>query len=272
MLLILAVPGAVAAQVPPPLPGIAAAEIDPSTLSDEELLDLLNQLERGRQRRPTRVSNFGVPSGFGLPNRVGFVGLAATNKRDRRFEDDWDGSLVFGMGFGDADRAIAVTPMVDITSLTPYHIGESGKIGVTLSRNFSFGGTWQGGVALDLQNLVTWGDSNLLDPDANLAVSGIRPADEAFGLPMMLTLGYGSGIRDRGTEPGVFGGVGLGLSDRYGASLSWYGDEWIGGVAIWGLAQRNLQISLGVGDITDRISGRRLLVAVSFARAFGRAP
>lgn len=245
----------------PPLP------VDPSKLSDQELLDLLEQLEAQRRGVPRPVSLFGIPSGFGAPRGLGFAALSATNRRDRGRAGAWDASLAFGIGFGDADRGIGITPVIDITSVTPYHFGSSGKIGVKLSRNIDFGGGWRGAVGLDLHNLVTWGDSRVLDPGWSLAVSAIRTT--ASGMPVLLSAGYGSEVSDRGTEPGGFAGIGLGLGPRSGVSLGWYGDEAIAGVNFWPQSKRNLQISAGIGDITDRVSGRRLLLTVSVAQSLG---
>lgn len=271
LLLIGLMPQAAAAQsVPEPAPVVIPAPalpLDPKTLSDEELLDLLAQLEAQRRARPRPVGLFGIPSAFGAPRGLGFTAGSVTNRRDRGRAGAWDASLAFGFGLGDAENGIGVTPVFDITSVTPKHFGSSGKIGVKLSRHFAFGNGWRGAVALDLHNLVTWGDSRVLDPGWSVAVSGLHAT--AAGMPVLLSAGYGSEISDRGTEPGAFAGIGLGLGPRAGVSLGWYGDEAIAGMNFWPESKRNLQISVGIGDITDRVSGRRLLMTLSIAQPLG---
>ena len=93
-----------------------------------------------------------------------------------------------------------------------------------------------------------------------------RLTDDAFGAPVMVSLGYGSGVAARGTDSGAFAGVGVGVSRYASVSLGWFGDEAIAGGSFLVPGRENLQISLGVGDITNRVSGRRVLVALSFSR------
>lgn len=248
------------------------ADIDPSKLTDAELLDLLERIEAARRGLPQRVGIFGIPSGFGAARGLGFASFAATNRRDRGLVGDWDASFVLGMGFGDAVSGVAVTPVIDVTSVTPHHFGESGKLSLQFSRAMPLARKWQGAVALEFQNLATWGDSRVLDRTWSVAVSGVRPADDVFGHPVMFSAGYGSGISDRSTEPGAFAGAGIGISNNFGLSLGWYGDEAIAGAMIWPDPENSLQLSVGIGDMTNNVSGRRLLMALTLVRPFGRRP
>jgi hypothetical protein len=262
--------GPLGAQTRVPLPAEAPVSLpDLSQLSDGELLDLLARLERAR-RRAGPVSVFGIPSGFGVPHGVGFAALAATNRRDRGRTGDWDASLVLGAGFGDAETGVNITPLLDVTSVSPHHFGESGKFGLRLARHLPGARQWRLSTALDLDNLLTWGDSRVLSREWSVAVSGLRAPDDSFGAPVMVSLGYGSGVSQRGTEPGGFAGIGIGVSPSGSLGLGWYGDEAIAGGSFVIPRRENVQISLGFGDITNRVSGRRLLVAMSFSRPFRR--
>lgn len=253
------------AQVRPESVVVSAAELDLSKLSDKEILDLLTQLEDQRERWPRRVSVFGIPLGFGVANGVGFASLSMTNRRDRGRVGDWDASIALGIGLGNPETGIGVTPVIDITSVSPHHFGESGKVSLKFSRAVPLGQSWRGAVGLDLDNLLTWGDSQVLDRTTNLAFSGLRRADAKLPVPILLTGGYGTGVSDRGNEPGFFGGIGVGVSNSLAMGLGWFGDEAIAGANYWPGGNRNLQISVGIGDITDNVSGRRLLLAVSIA-------
>ena len=257
------------AQPLPDAPPVLAGDIDPSSLTDAELLDMLSRIEAQRQR-PGRVTIFGIPSGFGAPKGYGFASAAATNRRDRGRLGAWDASLALGFGFGNSETGIGITPIFDITSVSPHHIGESGKVGIRFSRALPSQAGWQMSAAVDANNLLTWGDSNVLDTEASIAISAIRPADAQWRRPVMLTVGYGTGVSDIGTESDFFAGAGVGVRQNLGLSLGWYGDEAIAGASFWPDSNRNLLISMGIGDITNAVSGRRILLAVSFARPLGR--
>ena len=267
-LVLLQWPLASLAQSLPDAPPVLGENIDPATLTDTELLDLLRRIEAQRVR-PGRVAIFGIPSGFGAPNGYWFAAAAATNRRDRGRLGAWDASLAVGVGFGNAATGIGITPIIDITSVSPHHIGESGKIGVRFSRALPSQGAWQMSAAVDAHNILTWGDSNVLQNEVSLAVSAIKPANRPGQMPMMWTIGYGSGVSDIGTEPGFFAGLGVGVRRNLGFSLGWYGDEAIAGASLWPDRDKNLLISVGVGDITNAVSGRRIILAVSFARPTG---
>lgn len=243
-------------------------DVDPSSLSDEELLGLLRRIE-ARRDLPQRTVIMGIPSGFGATRGQAFVSFAMTNRRERGQQGDWDGSLALGIGLGDAQRGVGVTPVLEITSVTPYHFGSSGRIGVQFSRRFALGGRWQGAASLGLQNLLTWGDSKVLDREWNLSVSTVRHADEMLGIPVLVSAGYGSGVSRFGSDPGYYAGLGVGLRKNFGLSLAWYGDEAITGVSFWPIRGKNLLINLGMGDTFNNVSGRRLLLTVTIGKRIG---
>lgn len=244
-------------------------EFDPAQLSDEELLDLLGQIE-ARRERPQRTLIMGIPSGFGASRGLAFASFAATNRRERERSGDWDGSIALGFGLGDAQRGIGVTPVVEITSVTPSHFGSSGRVGVHFSRRFLLGSKWHAATGLGLQNLLTWGDSKVLDREWNLSFSSVRPADERLGIPVLLSAGYGSGVSRFGADPGYYAGLGVGLHKRFGLSLAWYGDEAFAGANFWPIVEKNLLISVGIGDTFNNVSGRRLLLTATVGKRFGR--
>lgn len=238
----------------------AQTDIDPSAMSDAELMQALAALEAPAPSG--RVSIAGIPGGFGLPAGVGHVGLGVTDRRDRRRRGDWDGSIALALGFGDADRALGVTALVEITSVSAFHFGQSGKAGLSFHRNVPLGSEWRGAVALEARNLVRWGDSAVLEPEWGLAASAVRSGTT----PVMLSLGYGSAVSDFGLEPGWTAGIGLGLSDRMGVSLAWNGDEVIGGLNLWLDQPQGLSASLQFGDMLNQQDGRRLVLSVGLTR------
>ena len=247
-----------------------APAIDPSTLSDQDLLTLLREIE-SRRNAPKRAFILGVPLAFGSARGQAFLAAAATNRRDRRRVGDWDASLVMGFGLGDARRGIGVTPVVEITSVSPFHFGSSGRVGLSFSRRFAPVGKWQSAASLGLQNLVTWGDSNILDPEWNVTFSSIRLADSSLRFPVLVSAGYGSAVRNFGSDPGFYGGVGIGLHKSFGVSLGWYGDEAIAGASLWVGRRKNLLINAGIGDILNNVTGRRLLLTAALGMRPGKS-
>jgi hypothetical protein len=271
ILLICLLPSLAMAQTDARPPSLASPDFDPSTLSDQEILDLLRQIE-ARRDYPQRTVIMGIPSGFGAPRGFGFVSFAATDRRERVWPGDFDASIALGYGLGNAQTAIGVTPVIEITSTTPSHFGSSGRVGLHFSRNFKLGETWQGAAGLGLQNLLTWGDSSVLDPEWNLSFSSVRRADERLGVPILISAGYGSGVSRFGSDPGFYGGIGVGIHKNFGLSMAWYGDEAITGVNFWPLPERNLLINLGIGDTFNNVSGRRILLTVTLGKRFARRP
>jgi hypothetical protein len=269
MFLVCLLPSLAIAQADIGHPSVTSPDFDPSKLSDQEILDLLRQFET-RRDFPQRTLIMGIPSGFGAPRGFGFVSFAATDRRERGRSGDWDGSMVLGFGLGNAQTAIGITPVVEITSVTPSHFGSSGRLGLHFSRRFPFGNSWQGAAGLGLQNLLTWGDSSVLDPEWNLSFSSVRPADTTLGIPILISAGYGSGVSRFGSDPGFYGGVGIGVHKSFGLSMAWYGDEAITGVNFWPFPEKNLLISLGIGDTFNNVSGRRILLTVSLGKRFDR--
>jgi len=271
--LICLIPSLTLAQAEVVLPsGVGVAidsAFDPSKLSDQQILDLLQQIE-ARRAYPQRVSIVGIPSGFGAARGLVFFSASATNRRDRRRSGGWDASLVVGFGLGDPYKGIGITTVIEITSVSPFHFGSSGKVGLQLSRQFPLGTKWQGAAALGLQNLVTWGDSNVLGRDWDFSFSAIRPADEVLNFPVIVTAGYGSAVIGFRSDPGYFAGIGIGVHKNIGISLGWYGDEAIAGASFWPTPRKNLQINLGLGDILNNVSGRRIILTVTIAKRLGR--
>ena len=237
----------------------AMAQTDPASLSDADLLAALDQLD-SLLAPSTRLALYGIPSGYGAPHGLAFASLSGTNRRNRGRLGDWDGSLGFGIGLGDAERAVAVVPVVTITSVSAFHFGSSGTIGLSVHRAFDspFG---PASLGLGADNLIRWGESSALEQGTYVAGSVLMD----WGVPVFGSLGYGNQISDLGRRPGVFGGLAIALGGASG-SLAWSGDEVIAGLTLWPEPSGRAQVSIGIGDLTHRVDGQRLLFSVSFAQ------
>lgn len=243
----------------------------PAELGDAALLDLRDQIA-GELARSAPVTVVGIRSGFGqAPGLLSFGG-ALTNLRDRQF-DDWDASLTLTYGFGDDRAGVGVTLTADITSVSPFHFGQSGKLNLALTRRFGPEGVpWTGSVAIGAENLAPWGDSEALETDYFAAFSWHRQGSLETP-PLMVSLGYGTGVSGGGYEPGLFGGIGVGLGQNSAASLAWNGDEAIAALTIWPDWPAGSSLSIGVGDLTNTLDARRVIIGASWSfdlRSLGR--
>ncbi|WP_288365920.1 hypothetical protein [uncultured Marinobacter sp.] len=214
---------------------------------------------------PPSVSTFGINSGFGLPGGSAFAAGALTDTRDRAGSDA-DGSGALGFGFGDARDSIGADISIGIISVDPRDFGEDGNVNARIFRHLpgiTAGGV--SGVAVGVSNGLRWGDAK--DINRNYFISGstivnLRP-DSGY-TPLMLTAGYGTAIKNIERDPAAFAGVGVGLTSRFSASVSWGGDEWMAGVGIRPFLSHSAQITLGVGDATNRLDGRRWIITGSW--------
>lgn len=254
----------------------------PSSAQDaEEFLVELRALaaqQESRATTPPRIahaSTLGVPSGFGLGQ--GNIGLGAsfTNRRDRT-GTSWDGSGVVSFGFGDPRETIGAEAVLGLVSLTPPWrrignssvLGEDGNISFKLFREFQNARAgYVSAVSVGASNAVRWGDPRTVPVNYYVAGSTIFTAPWGGNTTRMgmVTLGVGSSVRNIERDPGVFGGVALGLTPWMSVGASWLGDEAIIGTNFTPkIGRSNFQLGLYYGDATRRVSpSGRLILSVS---------
>ncbi|MEP5761872.1 MAG: hypothetical protein ABJ327_21690 [Litoreibacter sp.] len=203
------------------------------------------------------LSLLGVPSATIAPAGRGFVALSYANER-LRTPDDTDASLSFGHGFGDAVNGIGFQLDAQVTSLSD-NFGDSGYLTASLSRRISTSPRVY--VGASIERLLPWGDSRDLDPAVNLMATGFTtlPLGDGNGTPLMWTLGAGTDVRDRYSEAGFFGGVGIGLSPSLATSVSYYGDHVILGLSLQ--PAENLYLSASLIDAFDEQQDRRVTIS-----------
>lgn len=245
----------------------ASAQDGAAYLAD--LRSLAQQQQGQGARDPVRsypVGTIGVQSGFGLGHgSIGF-GAALTNRRDR-VQRDWDGSAAVSFGFGDARAAVGAEVTLGLVSTTPPWrrrgnasvLGEDGNLSLKLFREFHNPRTGQvSAVSVGASNLVRWGDARATPVNYFIAGSTTFsvPWSSEASLPGMATLGIGSAVRNIERDPGIFGGVALGLAPWLSVGASWLGDEAMVGVQLYPRLgdTLNLQVGLYYADATRRVS------------------
>jgi hypothetical protein len=211
----------------------------------------------------------GIPSATVAPAGVGYVALSGTRRSPMNARTD--GSLELGLGLGNAETGVGVQGKAVVTSLTD-DFGDSGYLGVKLSRRVATGQVpvYAG---VEVENLAAWGESSDNDPSVSAMVTGFAAIPSGGGqMPVMFTLGAGSHLRDGGTQPGLFAGVGAGFTRHLGGSVAWTGEALSLGVSLRPPGDAPVVMNLTLDDATDRLEQQRVSVSVAWIFAKGGTP
>lgn len=213
----------------------------------------------------------GIPSGTVAPHGMVFGGLALTNRRTGVVPRDEDGSLALGFGLGSAEDGIGLQFTASIASLSR-NFGDAGSFSVKASRRIGTG-AWNTYLGVSADYLAPWGAVKGQDASITAAITSFGSI--AIGTeihPIMLTLGGGSHIRNGDTDPGVFAGIGLGLTRNLAVSAAWTGEALDLGLGIRAPGVNGLSFTIAGNDVTDRMASRRVTVTATWAVAnlFGR--
>ncbi|MDT8854611.1 hypothetical protein RNZ50_06115 [Paracoccaceae bacterium Fryx2] len=214
----------------------------------------------------------GIPSATVAPHGMVYGALSGSDRYLGRF-DETDGSLELGFGLGDAQAGIGAQIKVVSTSLTD-DFGDSGYFGVKFARQIA-AGSMPVFLGLQIDHIAGWGEASDRDPEASLALTAFRlmqfsPGGDSF--PMMFTLGVGDNLRNNQTDPGVFFGAGIGLTESLGASAAWSGEGVDIGASFRPQALPAMRVSATVNDVFDQEDSRRVTLSASWALkdVFGR--
>lgn len=207
----------------------------------------------------------GVPSATVAPHGVVFGIASWTNKRNS-FSNSSDASGAIGIGFGSAEKNIGLQITGNITSFSEDDFGDSGFFSIKASRRIAKGNN-PIYASLSFGNLGTWGDASAVNESANFAVSRfsqirVNSLNETF--PVMLTAGYGNKIKSDFTEPGVFFGAGIGLSEIVGASISTTGNGVDLGASFKFKPVNNMQFGVTASDVFDEHGLQRIILTLSW--------
>lgn len=214
------------------------------------------------QPAPKNLTLLGIDSATVAPHGLIFGALSGTSRRGGT-GNKADGSFEFGVGLGSAEDGIGIQLGSVVTSLTQ-NIGDSGYFTVKLSRRIIAGRT-PTYLGLSLSHLGNWGNAKGVDPAATLVLTSFsqvqfRPGGESF--PVMFSIGGGTNTRKNFTHPGVFAGVGMGLTRNVGASLAWTGDYFDLGAAFRLDGLPNIAVTTEINDVLDQRNSRRVTASL----------
>lgn len=206
----------------------------------------------------------GIQSATVAPHGVGFAALSLTNKRAPG-DNSNDGSAVLGFGLGDAENSVGVQLNAHITSLTD-DFGDSGYLSIKASRRLSAGQSPVYG-SLIFGQLANWGDANPRDANFSAAITRftwVNNEGSGRAYPLMMTLGAGTDLRNNDTDPGVFAGIGVGLSENMSASLAWTGESVTVGTGFKIRGLDDIGFGLAIDDALNQVDNRRLILSIGY--------
>ena len=206
----------------------------------------------------------GIQSATVAPHGMGFAALSLTNKRAPG-DNSNDGSAILGFGLGDAENSVGVQLNAHITSLTD-DFGDSGYLSIKASRRLAAGPSPVYG-SLMFGQLANWGDANPRDVTFSAAITRFSWANTdgaGRAYPLMMTLGAGTDLRNNDTDPGVFAGIGVGLSETMSASLAWTGESVTVGTGFKIRGLDDIGFGLSVDDAFNQVDNRRLIFSIGY--------
>jgi hypothetical protein len=216
------------------------------------------------------VTMFGAGTAFTLPQGDGFIGATIVDPRGGVQGSGSDGDLAFGAGFGNPFKSVGFEVDVNVTSLKD-NFADSGSLTLKASRalfaqpnHVVFG-------SISAANLGAWGEAKASDESFNLTFSGITQIDGYTLIhPLMWTLGYGSDpvlitAGSSQTEEGIFAGLGLGITEYFGISLSVTENQLNSGVGFKIPGLDGVSISYGINDITDNMERKQQTLSISYS-------
>ncbi len=233
-------------QVEPPPP---QQDID---ALDADLQNLEDSLDFSNIRRSSPALTIAVPSGFGVDNNTVF--FTSTFQEDTRYSEEADGAIGFGIGLGDARRAIGAEISYTVASFGGSRNFGTGGFNVRLHRrltdNLSASVGWRG--------ILTTGNVDFRDSIYG-AVTQIFHTREELSRPfsrIAVTAGVGSGqfrteedVLDGNGGVGAFGSIAVRVVQPVSFITEWTGQDLALGLSIAPFKNRNIVITPAVRDI-----------------------
>lgn len=244
---------------------VASMTADPVAADDIKPADVITFLESISTPRQVGPSIFGIASGFGMSWGTAYMAASFTNRRldpGERAQNPLDGSYAFGLGLIPSDWWIGADAHLGIISATPGDQDEAGNLGYKIHTRWDTPGATLG-FALGAGNVLPWGEPEAKETH-HYGVLSVASKSTALRAGYILSLGYSTGISNIGETPAAFAGLGWTIGKRASGSIAWAGDEWLIGGTVKPLTQLPVFVSLGLGDVDNRIDGQRVMMTFSY--------
>ncbi|MBE3637280.1 hypothetical protein [Mangrovicoccus algicola] len=254
-----------ARRAPPLLLGLAALSLAAAPAGAQESAGLPAAIPDAADAFRKNVTLLGIPPATVAPDGLVFAAASWTDRRDGLHPQD-DASVAAGFGMGLGEGLVDLQFTANITSLED-DFGDSGYLSVKASHRLA-GAAVPTFVALGTDFLGAWGDAEDRDPGVTASLTMfpvLRLGAQAF--PLMLTLGGGDAVSDFGEEEGLFAGIGIGLSESFGTSLAYNGDNFDFGGSLRLPGLRNWGLTAMMRDVFDEDDRQRVVVSVNWIAA-----
>lgn len=234
-------------------------------LTTDEFIAFLEALQQ--QGGPAKyLTMFGVSTATVGAGGSGFISATGVTPRGGIAGNGPDYDMAVGLSFGDANETVGAQLTANITGTQPF--ADAGYFSLKFSRALNAGPT-PTYAAVSFSRLSPWGNigagaSN--DPTTTVSVTHINSFSASGDqFPIMLTAGYGSHISNNGADPGAFAGIGVGLTENFGVSVSANADRLNAGIGFSVPGVPGLGVTAGVYDVSNRTGRQQASVTVSYS-------
>ena len=216
----------------------------------------------------------GIASGFGAGKGTAYASVSYSDyDLQTEVDGDDDGSIMFGMGFGDPTNAIGGEVTVGITSVSTGLWGDGkfadeGNISAKIHKHVAprFGDV--ASISLGASNITGWGATTENPANYFAAYSEQLTFGQYGEYGLAYTLGYGSGVSDIKTSGDLFFGIGVGY-DNYSGSVSRTGDETTISLTYFAPQINGLAVSVSRADAFDAINSERTIITLGYSLKIG---
>jgi hypothetical protein len=247
--------------------------------SQEEIQNLQQQLQNvettpefGKTTEGSPSLTIVTPTGFGADNNTGFV--SATYENRTRYSDVSDGLVGFGVGLGDARKAVGVELSYTVASFGSNRSFGSGgfnaKVHHQFSEDFAAAVGWNGFLNLgdrnDFEQSVYGVGTKIFRTQADINKPFSRVAVSA-GIGNGQFRSEGDVEKDQGAV-NVFGSVAVRVARPVSFIAEWTGQDLGLGLSIAPFRNFPLVITPAVRDITGAGDGARFVLGTGFGFKF----
>jgi hypothetical protein len=211
------------------------------------------------------------PYGFGADNFNPYVGIGFTpnSRNGEDFDkDNADGVIGFGIGFGNARKAVGLELNYTMAGFGENRDFGTGGFSTKVHRTIATG--W--GVAAGWNGFLNTGDNNDFQDSIYLATTKIFSTREQLNAPLSrvaVTIGAGNGqfrtedaIRDDEDGVNAFGSVALRIARPISGIVEWTGQDLAVGTSISPFKTIPVTFNLGLRDIAGAGDGARFVMGV----------
>lgn len=250
---------------------VTVALCSPSSATEyHQYKSLLNKLTL-HSPRPS-VAN--IASGFGAGQGTVYASLSYSD-RDLQTdkEGDDDGSIMFGVGFGDPLNGIGAELSVALTSVSTGLWGDGkfadeGNISAKFHKIIVPTLGDSASVSVGASNIAGWGSTKLNPTNYYVAFSESKLLGNYREYGVAYTIGYGSGVSNLETSGDIFAGIGIGYHD-YSGSISKIGNEMHVSVSYYPPKLSGLNVSVTKADLANKLNSERLILTLGYSTKLG---